>query len=285
MKVSLLKPIGYCNGVIHSINYAIKIKNRHPDKNVYVFGMLIHNKEIIRYLESYDIRTIKTENENEEQLLSSFSKDDVIIFTAHGHPKKHEEILNKNEVTFYDAVCEKVQQNIDIILNSNQDIIYIGKSGHKEAEVCKTLKGNVHFYDITNGFDFTKVLNKPIVINQTTLSFLELKEIHDNILNHYKDAIINNEICNATRVRQENIKNIPSDCDLVIVVGDRTSSNSNKLYEIAKSIHQDKTVLFVENVLELKNYNLNNYSYATITSGTSTPISLIKEIEEFLSNL
>lgn len=284
MKVTLLKPIGYCYGVNYAIDFAKKIKNKHLDKNVYIFGLLIHNKEIINYLESFNIHTINTDFIDEMNLLSTFNKDDVIIFTAHGHKKEHEELLKQNSVLFYDAVCPKVQKNIDIILNSNNDIIYIGKSGHKEAEVCKSLKNNVYFYDIKTGFDYTKKLSNPLVINQTTLSFLELQDIHKDILNHYPNAIINDEICDATRIRQENIKSISDESNLIIVIGDKSSSNSTKLYEISKALHPNKNVLFVENLLELKQHNLSNCNHAYITSGTSTPINLVKEIEEYLKD-
>jgi 4-hydroxy-3-methylbut-2-enyl diphosphate reductase len=62
------------------------------------------------------------------------------------------------------------------------------------------------------------------------MSFIEIKHIHEEILKHYKDAEIYNEICDASRLRQENIKLIPNECDLIVVVGDKKSSNSNKLF-------------------------------------------------------
>lgn len=285
MRTKLIKPIGYCYGVTNAINFSIDVKNKHEDKNVYIFGLLIHNKEIIPYLEKYNIHTIDTSKINMIERLNKFTCDDVVIFTAHGHKKEYEEILKKNNVIYYDAVCPIVQKNIDLILNTDKDIIYIGKSNHPESEVCRSLKSNVHFYDTSEGFDFSKKLNSPIVINQTTLSFLELHDIHQNILSHYNDALIHDEICNATRIRQENINSIPNECDLLIVVGDKKSSNSTRLFELALKLHPNKTVLFIENIHELKEYSLNEYNFAYITSGTSTPMNLINEINNFLLNL
>lgn len=284
MNVELIKPIGYCYGVINAINFAIKIKHKHQEKNVCVFGLLIHNEEIIKFLESYNIYTINTENINIEEKLETFTSDDVVIFTAHGHKKEYEVILRKNNVLFYDAVCPRVQDNIDTILSYKKDIIYIGKSTHPEAIVCKSLK-DIHFYDIDKGFYYPKNLVEPLVLNQTTLSFLEIEKIHQDIIKNYPDATIKNEICDASRIRQENIKKIPDTCDLIMVVGDIRSSNSNKLYEIAKEVHPNKTVLFVENANELTKYNLNKFKNTFITSGTSTPIEIINQIYNYLTNL
>lgn len=284
MNVLLSKPIGYCYGVTNAINIAKNIKNKHQDKNVYIFGLLIHNKEIVPYLESFGIKTINTENIDIEDRLNKFTSDDVVIFTAHGHKKKYEDILKANNVTFYDAVCPRVQDNINLILNSKQDIIYIGKSNHPESEVCKSLTNKLHFYDIKEGFDFSKNLINPLVLNQTTMSFIEIKHIHEEILNHYKDAEIHNEICDASRLRQENIKLIPNECDLIIVVGDKKSSNSNKLFEVASLLHKDKLVLFVETYKDLLNYDLRKYKNAFITSGTSTPMNLIIEVKKYLED-
>ena len=284
MNVLLSKPIGYCYGVTNAINIAKNIKNKHQDKNVYIFGLLIHNKEIIPYLESFEIKTIDTSNIDVENRLNKFTSDDVVVFTAHGHKKHYEEILRNNNVTFYDAVCPRVQDNINLILNAKQDIIYIGKSNHPEAEVCKSLSDKLYFYDIKDGFDFNIKLNKPLVLNQTTMSFIEIKHIHEEILSHYQDAEIHNEICDASRLRQENIKLIPKECDLVVIVGDKKSSNSNKLYEVALSLHKDKLVLFVETYKDLLNYDLRNYKNAFITSGTSTPMNLINEVKKYLED-
>lgn len=285
MQTRLLKPIGYCLGVTNAINFAIKVKHKHEDKNVYIFGLLIHNKEIIPFLEKHNIYTIDTSAINPIKRLEEFTCNDVVIFTAHGHKKEYENILKRSNVIFYDAVCPMVKKNIDLILNTDSDIIYIGKENHPESEVCRTLKNNVYFYDTSKGFDYSLKLEKPLVLNQTTLSFLELHNIHKEILSHYKNAFIYDEICDATRVRQENIMSIPDECDLLIVVGDKKSSNSNRLFEIALKLYPNKKVLFVENIEELKQSNLKNYKCAYITSGTSTPINLINEINNYLSNV
>jgi len=282
MKVELIKPIGYCYGVIRAINLAKEIRNKHLNKNVYVFGMLVHNQEVVSMLLKDNIKTIDTRNIDVIQKLNEFTTDDVVIFTAHGHKKVYEEILNKNNVLHYDATCPRVEKNIELINNYNGEVIYIGKKNHPETEVCLSLSNKVHLYDINNGLIEGVLNSSPLVLNQTTLSFLEIKEIHDDIKNKYPNAVFYDEICDATKNRQINIQHIDKDCDLLIIVGGKESSNSNKLFEVAKNIHKDKTIYFIENLDELKNKDLSAYQKACIASGTSTPIETINNIKHYL---
>ena len=158
MHVELIKPIGYCYGVIHAINFAKKIKEKHQDQNVYIFGMLVHNQEVVNELEELDIHTIDTTNIDIIDKLNSFNNNDVVIFTAHGHPKYYEDILNEKNIIYYDAVCPRVSKNIELIENYEADIIYIGKSKHPETEACLSIKDNVYLYDIKSGFNFNGTL-------------------------------------------------------------------------------------------------------------------------------
>ena len=93
--VTLLKPIGHCFGVIKAFEIAKKTKALYLDKNIYVFGLLVHNEEVNDYLNKLGIKTIDTSS-YPLKLLKSFTKDDIVIFTAHGHPLEYEEILKNN---------------------------------------------------------------------------------------------------------------------------------------------------------------------------------------------
>lgn len=283
MQVKIVKPIGHCFGVINAINLAKEIRNKYLDKNVYVFGMLVHNEEVLSDLEKLNIKTVNFTKENANELLSKFTTNDVVIFSAHGHDKKYEEILKNNNVTYFDATCERVKKSFELIKQSHE-IIYIGKKNHPEANAALSMNENTHFYDINNDFDFTKVQSEnPVVINQTTLSFLELEEIHQNILNHLPNANILDEICDATLLRQLAVKNLENEIDLILIIGSKNSSNTRKLYEVAKSVHLSKTVHFIENIADLDGISL-DFNHAALISGTSTPLNLILKIQEYLEN-
>lgn len=279
--IKLLKPIAHCYGVINAINLAKKVANEHKDKNIYVFGLLVHNEEVTKELDGYGIKTIDLTHQNPLEVLKTFTQDDVVIFTAHGHPDVFEDILNIKRITYYDATCPKVRECFNAISNS-KETIYIGKSRHPEAMAALTMSENVLFYDINQKFDYSQVkTDNPLVINQTTLSFLELKDIHQEIRNNIKSPNIVDEICDATLLRQKAINELGDDVDTIIIVGSKKSSNTMKLYEVAKKRHFNKAIYFVEDIEQCKRMNI-KYNNAVIASGTSTPMSTINEIKEYL---
>ena len=279
--IKLLKPIAHCYGVINAINLAKRIANEHKDKNIYVFGLLVHNDEVTKDLLDLGIKTIDLTNKDPLEELNKFNKEDIVIFTAHGHPDIYESILRDKGVTYYDATCPKVKECFNIIRKA-KETIYIGKKNHPEANAALTMNENVHFYDIHEKFDYSDVKTaNPLIINQTTLSFLELKDIHTEIKEHIKDANIVDEICDATLLRQKAINELGDDIDTIFIVGSKKSSNTMKLYEVAKDRHPQKRVYLLENIEDLKRNNV-IFNNAVIASGTSTPLSTINQIKEYL---
>ena len=279
--VTLLKPIGHCFGVLKAIEIAKSVKEKHQDKNVYVFGLLVHNEEVVKELDKAGIQTVEFNQDNALEKLNQFSKDDIVIFTAHGHPQAYEDVLNDNSVTFYDATCTKVKECFNVI-KAAKEVIYIGKNAHPETVAALTMNANAHLYDINSGLDYSLIKREdPLVINQTTLSFLELERIHKEIKNKIPRALIYDEICNATLLRQQAVKELKDDVDTILVVGSKKSSNTMKLYEIATKEHPNKQSIIVGSLEELKPLNL-KFKNAVIVSGTSTPYETIAKIKEYL---
>ena len=279
--VTLLKPIGHCFGVLKAIEIAKVVKKKHLDKNVYVFGLLVHNEEVVKELNNIGIKTVEFTEDNALDKLKQFNKDDVVIFTAHGHPLEYETILNNSGVTFYDATCTKVKECFNVI-KAAKEVIYIGKKGHPETVAALTMNPNAYLYDISSGFNYGLLkTDNPLVINQTTLSFLELERIHNEIKNRLPRVSIYDEICNATLLRQQAVKELKDDIDTIVVVGSKKSSNTMKLYEVATKEHPNKQSVLVGSLEELKPLNL-KFKNAVIVSGTSTPYETIAKIKEYL---
>ena len=229
------------------------------------------------------IKTIEINEDTAVELLNKFTSNDVVIFTAHGHPEIYEDILKKNNVTYVDATCKKVKECFNAIKEANE-VIYIGKNHHPETVAALTMNKNAHLYDITSGsFDYNNLkTNNPLVINQTTLSFLELDAIHNEIKNKLPNAIFHDEICDATLLRQKAIQKIDDNIDTIIIVGSKRSSNTMKLYDIAKEVHQNKQVIMVNEIEQLARYQLGKN--VAIASGTSTPVKTIEKIRDYASS-
>ena len=282
--ITLLKPIGHCFGVLKAIEIAKETKKKYQDKNIYVFGLLVHNEEVVKELEASGIKTIEMNEDNALKLLDKFNKDDVVIFTAHGHPQAYEDILKKNGVSFVDATCKKVKDCFNVIKDADE-VIYIGKSHHPETVAALTMNKNAHLYDIKDGFDYGVLhSDHPLVINQTTLSFLELEHIHEEIKKRLPHAHFYDEICDATLLRQIAIQKLDDSVDTIIIVGSNKSSNTMKLYDIATKLHQNKQILLVNNVDELKDKKL-KYHNVVIASGTSTSIATINKVKDYLESI
>ena len=279
--IKLLKPIAHCYGVINAINLARRIAKEHQGQNIYVFGLLVHNDEVTKDLLDLGIKTIDLTNKDPYQELAKFDKNDIVIFTAHGHPDDYEKVLNKRGVTYFDATCPKVKECFKAI-KAAKETIYIGKKNHPEANAALTMNNNVHFYDINEKFDYAQVKSQtPLVINQTTLSFLELKDIHQEVKENIKSPQIIDEICDATLLRQKAITELSEDVDTIIIVGSKKSSNTMKLYQVALNSHPNKQVCLFESVMDAKKAKI-KFNNAVIASGTSTPLNTINEIKEYL---
>lgn len=280
MRFEILKPSGYCAGVTRAIDIALKAKEEQKGRNVYVLGMLVHNNDVINYLLSKGIKSVES--------LDKVENGSAIILSAHGHS---EEIYNsclKKNLVIYDATCPKVNLNIEIIKNANltnRDIIYIGHKNHRETLAALSYSKNMYFYDVKEGFS-TKPnkSSSPLVINQTTLNIKEIADIHNLIISEFPKAEVQNEICNATRLRQEAIIN-SKDFDAYIVVGDIKSSNTNRLFEIAKAYHPNVYSIMVSSFAEIDQKALINKKHIGIIGGASTPNKSIDVILDKLNEL
>ena len=133
----------------------------------------------------------------------------------------------------------------------------------------------INYYLITD--------KNPYVINQTTLNYKDLNKYYSDILKHIPGARIENEICAATRLRQEAVTKIEKDTDLIVVVGHQKSSNSNKLFEIAKSHFPSAFVVMVNDLNDLKNIEaIEGKKKAAVISGASTPQYVVDDIYHYL---
>ena len=280
MKVEILKPKAYCAGVSNAINLAYKAREENPNKKVYVLGMLVHNNFVVEELKKKDIQVALDIND--------IPDGEVIIFSAHGHKRELDEIAKQKNLIIYDSVCPKVLANMKIIeenIEAGHYVIYIGQKGHPEAEACLSLYNKVILYtnNILNNYHIEND-DSPLVINQTTLSILDIKNIHEEILKAIPNARIENEICGSTRLRQEAILSLDKDVDLIIVVGDNNSSNTRRLLEVAKASHPEVESLMITDASELDMRKCANKNHIVISSGASTPEDIIDAVYNKIVN-
>lgn len=285
MEVKIFEPISFCFGVKRAIELVNKIREEYPYNNIYLFGELIHNKSVMDELALKGIKVIEFSKNSAEIQLNTFKAGDIVIFSAHGHDKNYGKILIKNGVKYFDSTCPIVKVNLNRISKANGDVIFVGKEGHPETLASLSKGKNVYLYDINSKFDYSQIKSEQVyVMNQTTLSIFELKRIFKDIKEHFPNAIFTDEICNESRIRQENIASISDDYDLVIVIGDKNSSNTTKLFDIANKNKNRKNYL-VSNLDEVKTIDLSRHKKVALFSGTSCPKYIIDEIYEYLRGI
>lgn len=280
MKVEILQPKAYCAGVSNAIKLAYKAREENPNKKVYVLGMLVHNNFVVEHLKKKDIQVALDIND--------IPDGEVIIFSAHGHKKEFDVIAKQKNLVVYDSVCPKVLANMKLIeenVNAGHYVIYIGQKGHPEAEACLSLYNKVILYtnNILNNYHIEND-EEPLVINQTTLSILDIQDIHKEILKAIPKARIANEICGSTRLRQEAILSLDKDVDLIVVVGDNNSSNTKRLFEVARASHPEVESVMVADASMLDMHMCVNKNHIVISSGASTPEDIIDAVYNKIVN-
>lgn len=273
MEIEILQPIGFCSGVNNAISKVVEIKKNHPGKRIVVLGDLVHNAHVIEFLSSLGI--INFVNNNDE--VNKLNQTDIVVFTAHGHNSKTEELLKEKGIVFFDCICPKVAKNMQIIkdkINEGYEVIFVGYEKHPETVSTLSISNKIHLFDMKKGLNIKLNSNQKIFItNQTTLNIVELSKTFEHLKNEYKNAEISDEVCSATRIRQENLLKISDEADCIIVVGDKNSSNTSRLFEIGKN--KKASTYLVSSESELTYDMVLNKEHIVVTSGTSAPNDVI----------
>ncbi len=283
MEVYLASTYGFCKGVIYALSLVKKIKEKNKDIPLHLLGNLVHNSSIMDELKNEGF--ILHEGDY-EQIIDEI-QNGIIIFSAHGHDPNLEDKIKAKGLSFIDATCPYVKKNMDLIkedIKNNHDIIYIGVPHHKETEAALSLSKDILFISYLNPNYVKRYLKNPHVYVQTTLGKDELAPIIDKIKELYDHPIMKDDICKATYLRQNALNEVPSTCEAILVIGDKDSSNSRRLYELALKKYPLKKVFFISTLDEINPLDLKNIHSLFITAGASTPPSVIEPIVTYLKS-
>lgn len=278
MEIISVIPRGYCQGVVRAIRIAKQTVLDHPGVQVSMLGMIVHNQYVVDACTKLGIRFVEDPHKSRLELLDQIDSG-IVIFTAHGISQKVKDKAIAKGLTIVDATCPDVIKTHDLVLDHCQhsgDVLYIGKKGHPESEGTLGLSDRIHL--ITCCQDVKKInnLSDVLITNQTTLSMMDCQEIIEACQKKYPQAKIAPEICQATRVRQQAVQQL-KDVDLLIVVGDQRSNNSNQLKEIGLKSGISNAIL-IASIHDLKEEFIQGKNRIAITSGSSTPNELTQQV-------
>ncbi|MFT2140822.1 4-hydroxy-3-methylbut-2-enyl diphosphate reductase [Mammaliicoccus sciuri] len=288
MEIIKITPRGYCYGVVDAMVIA---RNASLDKSlprpIYILGMIVHNKHVTDAFESDGIITL--DGPNRLKILEQINEG-TVIFTAHGVSPEVKRRAKEKGLVCIDATCPDVDnthQLIRDVKSNGYHVIYIGKKGHPEPEGAVGVAPDiVHLVQTLEDIDALPeaLMNqKLIVTNQTTMSQWDVKHLIDELKVKYPHIEVHEEICLATQVRQEAVATQADQADLLIVVGDPKSNNSNRLAQVSKEIAHTNAYRIAD-LSELKLEWLQDIESVAVTAGASTPTPIVKEVIDYIKN-
>ena len=285
MEVLLAKTAGFCFGVKRAVDTAYEHAD---DGNVYTYGQIIHNEEVVSDLSLHGVKVIEDDSE-----LSTVT-DSKVIIRSHGAGKKIYDQLEAQNNTIIDATCPFVKKIHNIVMQECEKgncVIIIGDKSHPEVVgimgwctsnpiVIGSENEAVSFVSALDE-EKKKALNNAAIVSQTTFNFTKFNNIVDIIRNKLYNVTAYETICNATSVRQREAREIASKVDAMIVIGGRNSSNTQKLYEISKK--ECENTYYIQTLVDLDLTTFESVSRVGITAGASTPNKIIKEVHGRMS--
>jgi 4-hydroxy-3-methylbut-2-enyl diphosphate reductase len=286
MNVIDLTPRGYCHGVLNALAIVKKvIKTPSYPRPIYVLGQIVHNQKITEAFHAFGVISLDQKGKSRLDMLDEIDHG-TVIFTAHGVSDQVIQKAKDKGLTTLNATCRDVIKVHNIVkdrLGLGYKVIYIGHKNHPEPEAILAISKDIYFVESEKDVLLLPLeLNesKLFVTNQTTLSSYDIESVRKMIEMRFPHYEFDNEICHATTVRQDAVKQ-QEPVDLMLVVGDKMSSNSNKLAEVGKKAKEIPSYL-IGGVEDIDLNWLKGIQSVSVTSGASTPTSVTNEVIAFL---
>ena len=276
-EVVLAENAGFCFGVQRAVNEALKIQKEYNAK-IYTLGPLIHNNDVVKLLEENNIFSIELEN------IHKLNSGDVIVIRSHGVSQAVLDILNEKQLKVLDATCPfvtNIQKKVKKYSKEGYHIVILGDKNHPEVIGINGWCEDKAIITKDGTFEGS-IPPKICLVAQTTEKLKNWENTLKN-LSTVKEVLAFNTICSATEARQKSTNKVSKEADAMIVIGGKNSSNTTKLYQIAKE--NCMNTIHIENIKELpldfiKN---NNIKKIGITAGASTPDWIIKEVLDIMN--
>lgn len=287
--ITLAEHAGFCFGVGVAVQKASDslAEKRASGEILYCLGELIHNKIAIREFEQNGLVTIHS--------LSDVQDGASVLIRAHGEPPETFEIAARKRLKLIDATCPfvaKIHKLVADAIEEGRQIIIVGDPNHPEVKsIFGWALGKAFIIYKSEDVDrlVDQLKNSPVsVVAQTTITKEKFDACVAAVMQYASDVIVHDTICQATKERQDAAFALARKSDLMIVIGDKTSSNSQKLVEICKKAC--KNVVFIENSKDLDLLEIKKYCKIGVAASASAPERIIKEViatmsEDFTKDL
>ena len=275
MEVRLAKTAGFCFGVQRAVDTVYR-QIEEGGGPIYTYGPIVHNEMVVRELEEKGVRVLNTKEE-----LCALTKGTVII-RAHGVGKHIYDLLEKKGILLVDATCpfvRKIHRIAQREERAGRKILIVGNAEHPEVEGIRGWceKTSYVVESAAEAQNFSAPLTEKLcIVSQTTFNYKKFQDLVEKFKKKGYDILVLNTICNATQERQVEARRIASEVDAMIVIGGKSSSNTQKLYEICQK--ECKNTYFIQTLGDLNPECVNSVRSVGITAGASTPNQIIEEV-------
>ena len=274
MEVTVAKTAGFCFGVKRAVEKVYDQIGR-TEKRIYTYGPIIHNEQVVGDLREKGVEVIDSLEE------SKTIRNAVVVIRSHGVGKNVYEILKENDVEIVDATCpyvKKIHRIVEKQSAEGRKVLIIGSEDHPEVQGIKGW-GDERTVVIEDMDDFLKLQlpenEKLCIVSQTTFNYKKFQDIVEKISKTRYDITVLNTICNATQERQVEAMRIASQVDVMLVIGGKHSSNTQKLYDICRK--ECKNTYF-QTLGDFNPECISSVRSVGITAGASTPNNIIEEV-------
>lgn len=278
MNVELAKTAGFCFGVKRAVDTVYQQIEQYREEKIFTYGPIIHNEEVIKDLRSHGVEVL-----NDEEELKTADAD-VVVIRSHGVAKYIYDIMGERGITCVDATCPFVKKIHKIVAEKSAEgsyIVIVGNGEHPEVQGIRGWAGEqvtvVQTPEDAERFELPDKDQKVCIVAQTTFNYNKFKELVEIISKKRYDIVVLNTICNATKERQTEARQIAARVDAMVVIGDKRSSNTQKLFEICKE--ECLNTYYIQTLDDLDINQLRSVESVGITAGASTPNKIIEEVQ------
>ena len=275
MEITVAKTAGFCFGVKRAVE-KVYDQIATGKKPIYTYGPIIHNEEVVQDLEEKGVQVINSKEELEAL------NEGVVVIRSHGVGREIYELLERQGLELVDATCPFVKKIHKIVreqCEAGRRVIIVGNEHHPEVEGIKGW-GNEYTLAVESLEEFENLALRPdeklCIVAQTTFNYNKFQDLVEKISKTYYDILVLNTICNATQERQVEARQIASQVDVMIVIGGKNSSNTQKLYEICR--RECKHTYYIQTLEDFKPEITGTVRSVGITAGASTPNQIIEEV-------
>ena len=270
----VVSPRGFCAGVVRAVDI-VELALQRYGSPVYMCHQIVHNQAVVTALESRGAVFVEA--------IEDIPEGSRVIFSAHGSPPEQYRAAEARKLSVIDATCPlvtKVHNEARKYARDGKRVLIIGHRDHVEVKgslgQAQAATPDVHLVDPDHGQEIEPDAEGVVVLTQTTLSRDDVAPAVEQIRQVYPDAVVRDDICYATTNRQEAVKTMAEEVDLIIVVGSDQSSNSRRLAETSRRV--GCPAYLVPSADAVPWFWVRAATYVGVTSGASTPERLVEEV-------